>query len=83
MPTRLICADTHPDHDTICTFRRQNQALVNEAFVKVLGLAQELKVLKVGQITVAVDGTKVLANASKHGAVSDERAGQLMEQFGP
>ena len=32
VPTRLICADTHPDHDTICTFRRENKALVNEAF---------------------------------------------------
>jgi transposase len=81
VPTRLICADTHPDHDTICTFRRENKALVNEAFVKVLGMAQELKFLKVGQITVAVDGTKVLANASKHGAVSYERAGQLIEQL--
>jgi transposase len=81
VPTRLICADTHPDHDTICTFRRQNKALVNEAFVKVLGMAQELKCLKVGQITVAVDGTKVLANASKHSAVSHERAGQLLEQL--
>jgi transposase len=81
VPTRLICADTHPDHDTICTFRRENKVLVNEAFVKVLAMAQELKLLRVGQITVAVDGTKVLANASKHGAVSYERAGQLMEQL--
>jgi hypothetical protein len=49
--------------------------------VKVLELAQELKVLQVGQITVAVDGTKVLANASKHSAVSYERAGQMIEQL--
>jgi len=49
--------------------------------VKVLAMAQELKLLRVGQITVAVDGTKVLANASKHGAVSYERAGQRMEQL--
>ena len=27
VPTRMICADTHPDHDTICTFRRENAAL--------------------------------------------------------
>jgi transposase len=72
VPTRLICADTHPDHDTIRTFRRENKALVNEAFVKVLAMAQELKFLKVGQITVAVDGTKVMANASKHSAVEVE-----------
>jgi transposase len=81
VPTRLTCADTHPDHDTICTFRRENKALVNEAFVKVLAMAQELKFLKVGQITVAVDGTKVMANASKHSAVSYERAGQRIEQL--
>jgi len=57
------------------------QVKVHEAFVQVLGMAQELKVLKVGQNTVAVDGSKVLANASQHGAVSQERAGQLMEQL--
>jgi transposase len=78
---RLITADTHPDHDTICTFRRQNQPLLSESFVKVLQLAQELKLAKLGQITVSVDGTKVLANASKHAAVSYERAGQMIEQL--
>jgi transposase len=81
VPVRLLTADTHPDHDTICTFRRENKALLTESFVKVLQLAQQLNVLQVGQITVAVDGTKVLANASKHSAVSYERAGQLIEQL--
>jgi len=81
VPVRVLTADTHPDHDTICTFRRENQTLLTESFVKVLQLAQQLKVLQVGQITVAVDGTKVLANASKHSAVSYERAGQMIEQL--
>jgi transposase len=81
VPVRLLAADTHPDHDTICTFRRENKALLTESFVKVLQLAQQLNVLQVGQITVAVDGTKVLANASKHSAVSYERAGQRIEQL--
>jgi transposase len=81
VPVRVLCADTHPDHDTICTFRRENKELVREAFVKVLEMAQNLKFLKVGQITVAVDGTKVLANASKHSAVSYQRAGELIEQL--
>jgi transposase len=67
---RLITADTHPDHDTICTFRRQNQPLLHESFVKVLEMAQTLKVAQFGQITVSTDGSKVLANASKHAAVS-------------
>jgi hypothetical protein len=81
VPVRLLTADTHPDHDTICTFRRENQALLTESFVKVLQLAQQLKVLKFGQLTVAVDGTKVLANASKHNAVSYERAGEMIAQL--
>ena len=78
---RFLTADTHPDHDTICAFRRENGPLLSESFVKVLQLAQELKVLKVGQLTVSVDGTKVLANASKHAAVSCERAGKQLEQL--
>jgi transposase len=79
---RLITADTHPDHDTICTFRRENQALLRESFVKVLQLAQALKLAQFGQITVSLDGTKIAANASKHAAVSYERAGQMLEQLG-
>jgi transposase len=81
VPVRLLTADTHPDHDTLCTFRRENQALLGESFLKVLQLAQQLKLLKVGQLTVAVDGTKVLANASKHSAVSYQRAGELSAQL--
>lgn len=81
VPVRVLTADTHPDHDTLCNFRRENKALLNESFVKVLQLAQELKLLKFGQITVATDGTKVLANASKHSAVSYQRAGELIERL--
>jgi len=81
VPVRMICADTHPDHDTICTFRRENKALLQETFVRVLELAQALKFLQVGQITVAVDGTKVMAHASKHSAVSYEHAGKTIQQL--
>jgi transposase len=81
VPVRLLTADTHPDHDTLCTFRRENQALLTESFVKVLQLAQQLKLLRVGQLTVAVDGTKVLAYASKHSAVSYQRAGEMIAQL--
>ena len=81
VPVRLLTADTHPDHDTLCTFRRENQALLTESFVQVLQLAQQLKVLKFGQLTVAADGTKVLAHASKHSAVSYARAGEMIEQL--
>lgn len=71
---RLLCADTHPDHDTLCVFRRKNGALLQNAFAQVLELAAGCGVLKVGGITVAIDGTKVLANASKHSAVSHGHA---------
>ena len=67
---RLLCADTHPDHDTLCTFRRKNGPLLTRAFAHVLELSARCGVLQVGQITVAIDGTKILANASKHAAVS-------------
>lgn len=60
---RFICANTHPDHDTIAKFRRENGALIKACFVRVLMLARELGVLKIG--TVSMDGTKLKANASK------------------
>src|ERR1035437_1295862 len=47
---RYIMADTHPDHSTICQFRRQNLQAVSEAFLRVLLLARELGVLKVGTV---------------------------------
>jgi transposase len=81
VPVRLLTAAPHPDHDTLCTFRRENAALLTESFVKVLQLAQQLKLLKFGQLTVAVDGTKVLAYASKHRAVSYQRAGEMIAQL--
>jgi transposase len=76
---RFLTGDTHPDHDTICAFRRQNNQLLAESFVQVLALAREMHLLKVGNITVATDGTKILANASKHTAVSYQRAGEQIE----
>jgi transposase len=78
---RYICGgDRHPDHDTICAFRRQNQAVFEECFVKVLAYAGQTKVLKkVGGISV--DGTKIAANASKHAAVSYDHATRMIEQL--
>lgn len=76
---RYLCANTHPDHDTICSFRRKNLELISEAFLEVLQLAKELKLLRVG--TVSVDGTHIKANASKHKNVKYARAGELVEQL--
>jgi len=76
---RFICANLHPDHDSICTFRRVNQPAFEAAFVTVLQLAHQLRLTRVG--TVSVDGTKIQANASKHAAISYQRAGELITQF--
>ena len=67
---RYLTGDTHPDHDSVCKFRRENKDLLSHAFHQVLELAARARVLQVGDITVAIDGTKILANASKHSAVS-------------
>ena len=77
---RLLCGDTHPDHDTICSFRRQNRELLSRSFAQVLELAARGRVLKLGDSTVAIAGTKVLANASRHSAVSYGRAGEQLRQ---
>jgi transposase len=77
---RYLCADTHPDHDTICEFRRGNRTLLADAFAQILELAARSKQLRVGDITVAIDGTKILANASRHSAVSYERSGEQLRQ---
>ena len=76
---RYLTGDTHPDHDSICKFRRENGAAVKEAFVEVLRLARQMGLLKVGM--VSVDGTHVKANASKHKSVRYDRAGELEKQL--
>lgn len=72
---RYLTGDTHPDHDTICSFRRSNAAVVAEAFSELLQLASEMGLVKVG--TLSVDGTQILANASRHKSVRYDRAGEL------
>lgn len=65
---RLIAGNEHPYHDTIATFRKRFLPRIETVFVEVLKLAQGMGVLKLG--TVALDGTKVHANASRHSALS-------------
>jgi transposase len=72
---RFIAANTHPDHDTIATFRRTNKAAFEAAFLDVLLLARETGILKLG--TVSIDGTKIDANASKIRSVRYDRAQAL------
>ena len=76
---RFISANTHPDHDTIATFRKRFIDQLKPLFVEILMLAREMGLLKLGK--VSLDGTKVKANASKHHALSWKYANKLEEQL--
>ena len=76
---RYIAANTHPDHDTIATFRKRFLDELKPLFVQILMIAQQMGLLKLGK--VSLDGTKVKANASKHHALSWEHACKLEEQL--
>jgi transposase len=76
---RFIAAGTHPDHDTLATFRRRFLDELAGLFVQVLEMAREMKVLKLG--TISLDGTKIKANASRHSALSHGHIEQLEIQL--
>jgi len=75
LAVRYLTGDTHPDHDTICTFRRENGEAVKQAFAEIVQLARQMGLVKVG--TVSVDGTHIKANASKHKSLRYDRAEKL------
>lgn len=75
---RYLCANLHPDHDTVAKFRRENGALLEQCFVTVLQLAREMKAF--GQLgTISVDGTKLQARASRN---ANRTGGELEEEIG-
>jgi hypothetical protein len=76
---RYLAADEHPDHDTIADFRKEHLAALAQLFVQVLRLCQQAGLVKLGH--VALDGTKVKANASKHKAMSYERMGETEKKL--
>jgi transposase len=76
---RFVAANQHPDHDTIAAFRKRFLKEIEALFVQILLLAREMGLLKMG--TVALDGTKIHANASKHSALSYEHAGKIEAQL--
>ena len=76
---RFIAGNEHPDHDTIAAFRKRFLAQIERLFVEVLKLARTMGVLKLG--TVALDGTKLHANASRHSALSYGHAKKLEKRF--
>jgi hypothetical protein len=76
---RYIAANTHPDHDTIATFRKRFLKQLKPLFLQILLLAKTLGFLKLGKISL--DGTKIQANASKHSALSWGHAIELEQQL--
>ena len=74
VPYRVLAANQHPDHDSIAAFRQTHLTALAALFTQVLGLCQRAGLVKLGH--VALDGTKVLANASKHKAMSYGRMGE-------
>jgi transposase len=76
---RFLSAETHPDHDTLANFRKTFLVELEDLFVQVLSLAQAMKRVKLGQ--VSLDGTKIKANASKHKALSHGHIEKLEAQL--
>jgi len=76
---RYVAVNTHPDHDTIASFRKRFLKELKVLFVQILLIAHEMGVLKLG--SVSLDGTKIKANASKHHALSWGYARKLEKQL--
>jgi len=76
---RMLCADQHPDYRSIARFRRRHLEALAELFVQALRLCKEAGLVKLG--TLALDGTKLRANASRHKAMSFERMVKAEEEL--
>jgi transposase len=76
---RYLAGNEHPDHDTMAAFRKRFLPQIEVLFVDVLKLARTMGMLKLG--TVAIDGTKVHANASRHSALSYGHAKKIEKQL--
>ena len=79
IPFRVLAAGNEPDFRTIADFRKRHLSALQGLFEQVLRLARELGVPRVGR--VAIDGSKVQANASKHKAMSYGRMGEKTTQL--
>lgn len=76
---RFIAAGSHPDHDSLATFRGRFLDEISALFVQILKMAKEMKLLKLGN--VCLDGTKIEANASPHSALSHGHIEKLEAQL--
>jgi transposase len=77
--TRVIAGEGHPDHSTIANFRKTHLEALASLFFQVVQLAQAVGLVKLGR--VAIDGTRVQANASKHKAMSYDRMEKKRHQL--
>ena len=76
---RVLACNQHPDHDSIAEFRKTHLEELAKLFVQVLRLCEQAGLVKLGH--VAVDGSKLRANASKHKAMSYDRMCTKEEQL--
>ena len=76
---RYIASNVQPDHDSLCAFRKRFLKEIETLFVQVLCIARQMKLLKLG--TIALDGTKIHANASRHSALSYGHAQKIEAQL--
>jgi hypothetical protein len=79
LPLVVMLDDHHPDHDTICRFRRNNAEAIRQAFTALILAARDLQLVKLG--TISIDGTHLAANASRNRNVTYARARQLDRQL--
>ncbi len=79
VPYRVLAANQHPDHDSLAAFRQTHLAALAGLFTQVLALCRQAGLVKLGH--VALDGTKVLANASKHKAMSYGRMAEAEQKL--
>ena len=75
---RVLTGNQQPDHSRISEFRRRNLDALSDLFVQILRLCQKAGMVSLGH--VALDGTKVQANASKHKAKPTASAKQLSHE---
>jgi len=76
---RFLSADEHPDHSTVAEFRKRHLQTLAGLFTQALQLCQKAGLVKLGH--VAIDGTKLQANASKHKAMSYGRLGEAEQKL--
>lgn len=83
IPFRVLTADQHPDHDSIAAFRSRHLPALAELFYQVFDLCRHAGLVSFGH--VALDGTKIEANASKHKAMSygrmEKKAAELRQEI--